>query len=156
MDRFLVALGLMASIAGCDSKVPPGDPTGAEIWASYGGFCDGPCEQRALYLDGSTLDFRRTKGDELLDWGDGTLTDAGRTEYEEASAELAGKDTSMLHVCSPADGIDARVTLADGDTTLDYCILDDVGAPMKRIDTFFDKLLDGIENCSSNEWVDAC
>lgn len=146
----------MASVGGCDSKVPPGDPSGVEIWASYGGLCDGPCEQRALYLDGSTLDFRRTKGDELLDWGNGTLTAAGRTEYEEASAQLASKDTSMLHVCSPVDGIDARVTLADGETTLDYCILDEARAPMTRIDRLFDKLLGGINGCDSNEWVDAC
>ncbi len=155
MGRCLVALGVL--VFGACAAGPPGPPSGEEIWRSFGGLCNGPCEQRALYRDGTALDFRRTKGDEVLDWGEGRLTSAGDNEYFEAGLE-AEDAVGMLRQCSPSDGIDARAVIATegGSIRIEYCIIGDIDPRVERLQAFFNEVLDGVDNCSSNEWVDAC
>ena len=153
---FLMCVGVLGGCGLASDPLDPGDPVGESIWESYGGFCDGPCEHRTLYMERNELELRHTKGDEVLSVSYGTLTTAGDDEYLAAGLE-ADDAVGMLHECSPADGIDARVVVPteDGTTGLRYCILS-VDPGVARLHAFFEDVMNGLDTCASNEWVDAC
>ena len=149
-----VALTGLVVLPACSPSLR--DPIGEEIWATIGGLCAHGCGSSSLHRDGNTLEYREEEDAGVPLTRLGVLTDAGLAEYVAASAELSENQT--FETCSGADGIDARaqVLSEEGSFRVYYCVLGEPDPDVARLATFFSTVIQGLRDCTSNAWVDAC
>jgi hypothetical protein len=150
-----VGLAVLVLPCACDEE-KISDPIGDAWVQTVGGLCEGPCPHVTVYRDGADVQFHRDNGQGAVTYESfGTLTEAGLTEFQAASAEVAAALPQDFHVCTPVDGIDVVVTLDDGEMQWEesYCDLGTPEEPLQRVDTFLDGLREALDDCTSNEHV---
>lgn len=149
--RTLHVLGWLAW-AGCAAEPEP-ESRGEMIWQTGGGLCDGPCPHARLLRDGDALQLQRYTDQGVVE-ATGTWTEAGLTEYAEASAEAYPVRNEDHSTCSPADGIDVQLVLVHEQTTwtTQYCV-NEAPPELVRADALFDAVVVALADGRAHEYV---
>ena len=151
-----VAVALIG-VGGCGEEDAVSEPIGP-VWLEIGGgLCDGPCASAVVYRDGDEIQLHEEAGNgEVTHEAFGTLTQAGRDEFQAGSAEVAAALPQSFASCAAVDGQDIRVTLDDGATQWEeqFCASRDPEDPLLRVDAFLDGVLAALDSCNSTEHVD--
>jgi hypothetical protein len=152
--RYLHLLGWLAW-GGCAAEPEPEpEPRGETIWQTLGGLCDGPCPHARLQQDGDALQLLRDTDQGIVE-ATGTWTEAGSTEYAEASAETYPVREDEFYTCRGTDGIDVQIVLAHEQTTwtTEYCSHGEPPSALARADALFDAVVGALTDGHAHDYI---